>query len=842
MARTILVEASPWNATTGATVPVALAGGGVKAYRHRSRNDWLSGIVSEPRFSAKVEFDQNGFSGGARPQLGPLEFFPASQATIASLSALLWAGAAIEVFVGDDELAVPTWTTLVKGTVVDVTVRNGQMSFALRDASAALDDPALTERFAGTGDIEGDSTVAERVKRRSFGRVFNVEARLLNAAELIFEIGDPSKPLQSIDDVKDMGRSASSLVSVAWQGSVTATLNALIATTAPQGGGVIAPSIACVKWWTTPQGPLTVDFKGEIGSGYVETAASIAERIVSAASSLTISNVAAINGVRGDVAGIHLDNASESSAQALDRLLKGVSILWQARADGVIELSEIKLTSPVETVRIVDYNRERTFKPVKNRRLGYQRNHRQHSDAEIAQIEGFLSWLQASAPSWDETEAGQRWIDTDDGNREYQRTLGPITIGSARPTIGGNPIFITWRAISDIRIEQSVISAAQALTQATQALAELDNIASDNVLSAGEKPDVVQKYNAILGEQSGIEAQATSYAITTEKTAYTTAVSALTTYLSGLSPAYNNYAADTAVVRVTFNSKFTDVYNARQTLLNKIAEIAGTRATWSTVSGTGRPEDNADVTMLVSGSTALEVKVDFAGEPKSGELSKTLYFKLIRGASTDVTGSATWSRTLISGDASSTIGSATGALTITDISVNSVIEISASYLGTTRTARLTISVLPDPPPAPDPGGGTVDYTSTITNPNSSSYGSANTRVLKCKAGPGGVVDLTFPASFDRANGSNGSTHAYGKWQWRTIGGSFADVASEIISSTASTEFGYPSEPESSPGSIAVTMQKTGLTNGTEYEFQLLLRRAGGSVTMYFYGTATAQGS
>ena len=58
-------------------------------------------------------------------------------------------------------------------------------------------------------------------------------------------------------------------------------------------------------------------------------------------------------------------------------------------------------------------------------------------------------------------------------------------------------------------------------------------MASDNILSPVEKPAVVRDYAVITAEQAGIDTQATAYGITTEKTTYDTAVSALTTYLGG---------------------------------------------------------------------------------------------------------------------------------------------------------------------------------------------------------------------------------------------------------------------------------------------------------------------
>ena len=119
-------------------------------------------------------------------------------------------------------------------------------------------------------------------------------------------------------------------------------------------------------------------------------------------------------------------------------------------------------------------------------------------------------------------------------------------------------------------------TATTAASDASTALQQLDSIASDNVLSAGEKSKVIMDVANLQNEQSGIDAQATAYSITTEKTAYDNAVAALNTYLATLTTptAWNDVSGDTTIVGTTFRSTFTAVYGARQTLLDQIYATA----------------------------------------------------------------------------------------------------------------------------------------------------------------------------------------------------------------------------------------------------------------------------
>jgi hypothetical protein len=156
------------------------------------------------------------------------------------------------------------------------------------------------------------------------------------------------------------------------------------------------------------------------------------------------------------------------------------------------------------------------------------------------------------------------------------------------------------QGVTDAATAQAAANAAQttantAATNASAALGEIGTIVADNVLDRSEKPAVTADWDVLYAEQSGIDAQATAYGITTEKAAYDTAISDLASYLLSLSPTWNDFTVDTPITRATFMAKFQDAYTARTNVLNRIAAVAGTLANWSGVSGAGRPADNATV-------------------------------------------------------------------------------------------------------------------------------------------------------------------------------------------------------------------------------------------------------
>ncbi|MEW5251803.1 hypothetical protein AB1S50_19400, partial [Microbulbifer sp. 2201CG32-9] len=183
------------------------------------------------------------------------------------------------------------------------------------------------------------------------------------------------------------------------------------------------------------------------------------------------------------------------------------------------------------------------------------------------------------------------WASSSDGG-----TYGGIVV-----TLGGSgdPEALLDASAADAKAAAARDAADDAKADADAALADLGDIAADSKLHPAEKPQVIREYSQLLAEQAGNEAEANRYGITTERTAYSGAITALSDYLSGTG--WDNTASVTSIHRSTWDTKWRAVYTARQTLLNKIDQIAGSLADWGKVYGFGKPEDGATV-----GATAQE--------------------------------------------------------------------------------------------------------------------------------------------------------------------------------------------------------------------------------------------
>jgi len=149
-------------------------------------------------------------------------------------------------------------------------------------------------------------------------------------------------------------------------------------------------------------------------------------------------------------------------------------------------------------------------------------------------------------------------------------------------------------------------TANAASSNALTALNLLNDIASDNKLTAIEKQQLKIQFDAIVSEKSSINTQATSFGITTENTNYNNSYTTLIDYLT---PLLTSLTATSDITGSTLRTNFTDFYTKRQLLLNKIAEVANTNATNATATANAA---NATATTANTNATNAATLADTA--------------------------------------------------------------------------------------------------------------------------------------------------------------------------------------------------------------------------------------
>lgn len=633
----ILAEAQPRRVADGVPVVVRLAGGGGALPLFYGGNHYRAGLTGLPKIVTSSAFDGTDLGGSSVPQSMELRWAPSNAAALAELAAYHWNDAAITVRVGLEGSLPPVLTS---GTVIGAASDAGALAIALSDPAADLRKPILTARFAGTGGIEGPIEWKGRIKRRVWGRVFNLPGDPIDKANSIYCFGDPQFAWAEFVEVRDKGAApAPSAVTVlAWQGSVAATFAALQVAAAPQGGGVLCPSIACVKWWTQPAGALCADIRGEIGAGYVEILASIAERIAGVTSAVPFAagTVAAANVARPIAAGFVAGDENVTAAAALDSLFSDVSLLWVLDNDAIV-IRRWEWTAPVASARSVDVSRKQSFKPVSRRKLGYRRNQNVMSRDSIAGIV-FVSdiafddgealhdrlaamaqateaveliasgkvatFFQPTPPLAAESKEGDLWFDTANGNFLYRRLggNGRISIGGIVVTFGGSAIvYRPWAPAPDQRVATALAQAATAIQQAQAAQATADDaigsitaMADDGVLAGVEKKQLIIDDSRLQGAWTILDAQAGQLGITAERIAAATARTNWLALRNAIVPAWNDTDSDSPVDRTSYVTTLNAYATALTTLQKAINAKVATTADWNGVTGAGKDQLVAD--------------------------------------------------------------------------------------------------------------------------------------------------------------------------------------------------------------------------------------------------------
>lgn len=898
MTKVVLITVQPRNPATGAATTVRLAGGGNSKGYHYNGEHWRAGVAALPRISALIDVNEDGWSGGVVPKSTGIVWAPAGRANLSALAALYWRNAAITIEEGEEETG--SFAMRLTGRVADGAVQDDRLVLTIADPAEGLDRPLVAARFAGSGGAEGGAEAKERIKRRSWGRVFNIEGRVLDKANNVYEFGDPAFPWQAFDVVRDKGRDASPAPTVlAWQGSVAATLAALAASVPVQGSGVVAPSIACCKWWTQPAGPLTADVRGEIGSAYVETAPEIAARILAAASGPAITNVSTAAAWRGGAAGIHVGE-DETIASVLDRLLMGVSLLWIFNPSGTVTLREFTFTGPVETLAADNAERRRTVPPIKARRLGYKRAYRKHSDGEIAA--SLLQLDPTAGTKLDSIDAGAARNETRIWRRAATQPATPI--GNGTPSgwyRQPNPPPWTYAVSAGLTAssdgtaftksggtnawDQSFRSTAAYLNakvcfrpkQTTKGIMvglNSDPTTSDS-FNTLDYAIFVQNNGQFYSYSNGSARNggaawgtyAAGDAFTAEHVPGTTTVVltkngvAFDTF-TGVSASASLYADSSfyesggTVEDVRFGPAAVTGYEPRWESSGEQDKDEVTYGSWSVPapavtfgdlpSDGAKPEDAADVTPLLTVAPDQTVLTDYNWVPLSGQLTRDLTNVLKKGA-VDVSAATVWAYE--TSGCTITAG-ASGALTLNDVFADGAyIIVRATNTGKTATGKIGVARQRAAPAAG--GSGSTSFSSTVSGSVTDTSYDGTPQVISSgtmRSNASGQVRLVANAT-NSVSGTGATRQATLTMKWRRspMGAATWTDAGVSASGTTAVAGYYTGSPETDDytwhppvsGSCQTNALATGMTANTDYDFQLIAFATFSVVTTTSVGGSTS---
>ncbi|WP_444914629.1 hypothetical protein [Microbulbifer sp. TRSA007] len=150
----------------------------------------------------------------------------------------------------------------------------------------------------------------------------------------------------------------------------------------------------------------------------------------------------------------------------------------------------------------------------------------------------------------------------------------------------------------DPDLQAALDAAEEAALDAEAALEDLGNISADGVLHRNEKLQLIREYNQLENDQTELDTLASNFgtALDAERAAFTNALTALTSYLQGLTPAWDSRQDDTSISRTIFDSNWEYAYNQKMALLKAIVEANREQAFYATRNVFGYDETTGQFT------------------------------------------------------------------------------------------------------------------------------------------------------------------------------------------------------------------------------------------------------
>ena len=570
---------------------------------------WLPLITEWPKRS--ISYFSDGYPDPVSLSHGSLAFQLGDDFDNQHWSRYDWDGALLEIYIGESGTALSQYRQIFAGTAGPIERDGNIAKVVLRGPEAALETNILTNEYLGTGGAEGDANLTGNVKPKAFGKCFNIAPVLIDSAYQIYQFHDGAAA--AVHGVYENGYPIASSA----KATVT-TYSALANLTLTVGEYAIAPAAGMIRLGGQPRGKVTADITGANGT----TIASIVKALLTQFGA--VYNTTSLNAWNqewnlyltdqmsvGDAVRSAFDGQGFLFPDSLGRFR---ACNFYGTAKTPIALRDDRSSLPlVNSVKQLP-----SASPAYGVRVGHTRTWAIHSASEIS---------------------------------EAIRDAGIETANAKEAA----------------RLAQEAADEAKA--DAVSLKVRLDDFAEDGKLSSAEKLIIIQRMAEFNTERPSMEADADRYSITTAKTNYQSKLDALNTYLASLSPAWNNVAVSTPIVRNTFKAKFTDFTTARVALLGKFADAAS--------SITGSLTNDSHVLIANSAGTVSDFS-DANG-----------VFTVMKGIA-DVTSAATFTKVSQTG-CTATIGT-DGYYSVTAMSADKAnVKLRATYEGVSINKTFTLA-------------------------------------------------------------------------------------------------------------------------------------------------------
>lgn len=263
-------------------------------------------------------------------------------------------GRQIEIIVGDmSPFRVPTFTTVMKGTMEQARISRDVVSIKLRDKQAVFAAPVQTAKYGGTnslpsgldgvaGDIKGNP------KPRCYGTVFNIQPPCVNTSKLTYQVNDGT--VNDITAVYDKGAAIT-------KGSNYATSTLLQAATVTAGTYATCFAEGYFRLGSSPAGIVTADVQ-QGANAAARTAAQILKVLATGPAGLSAGDVSSADVTALDTAnsaecGIWIGQEADIS-ECMDAIANSVGAWWGFDRLGALRMQQVAVPSGTAAVSLTE--------------------------------------------------------------------------------------------------------------------------------------------------------------------------------------------------------------------------------------------------------------------------------------------------------------------------------------------------------------------------------------------------------------------------------------------------------------------------------------------------------
>lgn len=384
--RRYCIELYPYDRVAGAVRAIYLSDDGyVSAPTDTPANTWFAPRLTQSITITRSLWAEGRVGGRSLPAYG-LTVLANADHGLDYLAQLDFDGRSVVVRLGGDDFAYGDFGAVLSGTADGLEWGERTVSVRLRDLQTLLDKPALATRLGGTGGWDGITDQTGRALPWALGRVRGAEPICVDPVNKRYRVS--WRAVSAIDQVADMGQP----LVIAADYPTLADLDAAVTGGAVPAGQVgTCKAQAALRLTSPPAGLITCDLRGDAVGGYVDTAAGLLRRVVTAAGITTTDDAAfdALGAAAPAALGLYISDDGATLAGACDQLADAVGGWWGMDRSGAAVVG--RLDAPAgepaawyDDGDILSFERIATKVPLWRLTLGYQRNWRPMSDSDLA--------------------------------------------------------------------------------------------------------------------------------------------------------------------------------------------------------------------------------------------------------------------------------------------------------------------------------------------------------------------------------------------------------------------------------------------------------------------------